>query len=159
MEQLLDQIRTWRRHLHAIPEIGFQEYKTSKYLYEELEKMGYQPLKITETGIAVYLDFHKEKTIASYKGFSSYGMHMKEYEIPTVVIFGLTTIHLKSSVLPEGDYDISARFVLEKDGQDWKMVKCTWGNIYKSGSVKAYDNYNGSMITYEGNYVGMLQFD
>ena len=64
MEQLLDQIRTWRRHLHAIPEIGFQEYKTSKYLYEELEKMGYQPLKITETGIAVYLDFHKEKTIA-----------------------------------------------------------------------------------------------
>ena len=42
MEQLLDQIRTWRRHLHAIPEIGFQEYKTSKYLYEELEKMGIQ---------------------------------------------------------------------------------------------------------------------
>ena len=28
MEQLLDQIRTWRRHLHAIPEIGFQEYET-----------------------------------------------------------------------------------------------------------------------------------
>ena len=39
MEQLLDQIRTWRRHLHAIPEIGFQEYKTSKYLYEELKKI------------------------------------------------------------------------------------------------------------------------
>ena len=55
MEELLDQIRTWRRHLHAIPEIGFQEYKTSKYLYEELEKMGYQPLKITEPGIAVYV--------------------------------------------------------------------------------------------------------
>ena len=75
------------------------------------------------------------------------------------LIFGLTTIHLRSSVLPEGDYDISTRFVLEKDGQDWKMVKCTWGNIYKSNSVKAYDNYNGSMITYEGEYVGMLQFD
>ena len=30
---------------------------------------------------------------------------------------------------------------------------------YLSGSVKAYDNYNGSMITYEGKYVGMLQFD
>lgn len=50
MEQLLDQIRTWRRHLHAIPEIGFQEYKTSKYLYEELKKMGYQPLKIIRDG-------------------------------------------------------------------------------------------------------------
>ena len=64
MKQLLDQIKEWRRHLHTIPEIGFQEYKTSAYLYEQLEKMGYQPQKITETGIAVYLDFHKEKTIA-----------------------------------------------------------------------------------------------
>lgn len=64
MEQLLDKIKEWRRHLHTIPEIGFQEYKTSTYLYEQLETMGYQPLKITETGIAVYLDFHKEKTIA-----------------------------------------------------------------------------------------------
>ena len=59
MKQLLDQIKEWRRHLHTIP-----EYKTSAYLYEQLEKMGYQPQKITETGIAVYLDFHKEKTIA-----------------------------------------------------------------------------------------------
>ena len=48
MEQLLDQIRTWRRHLHAIPEIGFQEYKTSKYLYEELKKMGYNGRRLIE---------------------------------------------------------------------------------------------------------------
>ena len=53
MKQLLDQIKEWRRQLHTIPEIGFQEYKTSAYLYEQLEKMGYQPQKITETGIAV----------------------------------------------------------------------------------------------------------
>lgn len=45
MKQLLDQIKEWRRHLHTIPEIGFQEYKTSAYLYEQLEKMGYQPQK------------------------------------------------------------------------------------------------------------------
>ena len=50
MEQLLDQIRTWRRHLHAIPEIGFQEYKTSKYLYEELEKNGVSAFKNNRNG-------------------------------------------------------------------------------------------------------------
>ena len=64
MKELLDQLKEWRRTLHAIPEIGFQEYKTSHYLFEELEKMGYHPMHITETGIAVYLDFQKEKTIA-----------------------------------------------------------------------------------------------
>ena len=52
MEQLLDQIRTWRRHLHAIPEIGFQEYKTSKYLYEELKKMN--------SGMTLHTDVHIE---------------------------------------------------------------------------------------------------
>lgn len=124
-------------------------------LYSTQSDNGSDKEKVKE----IYNDFHKEKTISSYKRFSSYGMHMKEYEVPTVVLFGLTTIHLKSAILPEGDYDISTRFVLEKDGQDWKMVKCTWGNIYKSNSVKVYDNYNGSMITYEGEYVGMLQFD
>lgn len=62
--QLLEKIKTWRRHLHAIPEIGFQEKKTALYLYNELKQMGYHPVYITETGIIVYLDFSKERTLA-----------------------------------------------------------------------------------------------
>lgn len=62
--QLLEKIRTWRRHLHAIPEIGFQEKKTASYLYDELKQMGYHPVYITETGIIVYLDFSKDYTLA-----------------------------------------------------------------------------------------------
>lgn len=135
--------------------------KTSDYTDKLLSLYSSQPDNGSDKSKVknIYKDFHNEKTISSYKKFSSYGMHMKAYEVPTVVLFGITAIHLTSSALPEGNYDISTRFVLEKDGQDWKIVKCTWGYIYKSGSVKAYDNYNGSMITYEGDYVGMLQFD
>lgn len=62
--QLLEKIKTWRRHLHAIPEIGFQEKKTASYLYDELTQMGYHPVYITETGIIVYLDFSKDRTLA-----------------------------------------------------------------------------------------------
>lgn len=62
--ELLNKIITWRRHLHQIPEIGFQEYQTSKYLFQELQRMGYSPLFVSETGIVVYLDFHQEKTLA-----------------------------------------------------------------------------------------------
>ena len=98
MEELLDQIRTWRRHLHAIPEIGFQEYKTSKYLYEELEKMGYQPLKITETGIAVYLDFHKEKTLA-------FRSDIDALEIEEQQVYHLK-VHIKEKCMPVVMMDI-----------------------------------------------------
>ena len=63
-EQLLEKIKIWRRHLHTIPEIGFQEKKTAAYLYDELKNMGYHPEYITATGIIVYLDFAGEKTLA-----------------------------------------------------------------------------------------------
>lgn len=62
--ELLEKIKNWRRYLHTIPEIGFQEQKTSHYLYDKLKKMGYEPIFITETGIIVFIDFGKEKTLA-----------------------------------------------------------------------------------------------
>ncbi|WP_296880523.1 M20 family metallopeptidase [Thomasclavelia sp.] len=61
---LLKQLTKWRRDLHQIPELGLQEFKTSKYLKEQLEKMGYQPISVLETGILVYLDCNKDKTLA-----------------------------------------------------------------------------------------------
>lgn len=61
---LFNKIEGWRRYLHTIPEIGFQEFKTSQYLFQELEKMGYHPVFITKTGIMVYIDYHQEKTLA-----------------------------------------------------------------------------------------------
>lgn len=60
----LTQIKKWRQELHQIPELGLQEFKTSKYLKEELFKMGYEPISILETGVLVYLDNHQDKTLA-----------------------------------------------------------------------------------------------
>src|SRR5512133_643567 len=42
--RLLDSIRTIRHHLHAHPELSFEEHKTSDYLTSRLEEMG---LKVT----------------------------------------------------------------------------------------------------------------
>lgn len=38
----LNEIKRWRQELHQIPELGLQEFKTSKYLKDELTKMGYE---------------------------------------------------------------------------------------------------------------------
>lgn len=58
--------------------------------------MGYQPLKITETGIAVYLDFHKGKTLAFRSDIDaleieeqtgvSLKVHIKEKCMPVVMM-------------------------------------------------------------------------
>ena len=36
-------IRTWRRHLHAQPELSGRERQTARYIAEQLSAMGYQP--------------------------------------------------------------------------------------------------------------------
>lgn len=49
--------------LHQIPELGFEEYKTSKYIYNQLQKMGYTPEYLFETGVSCYIDNKKPQSI------------------------------------------------------------------------------------------------
>ncbi|MEJ8307034.1 amidohydrolase [Saccharibacillus sacchari] len=35
-----EQVRQWRRHFHRHPELSFEEYETSRYIYEQLERIG-----------------------------------------------------------------------------------------------------------------------
>ena len=44
------------RDLHKIPEIGFQEHKTAKYIKNELTNLGFKVENITETGMKAVLD-------------------------------------------------------------------------------------------------------
>ncbi len=40
-----------RRHLHAHPELSFEEHETQKYVIEHLKAMGLEPLPIARTGV------------------------------------------------------------------------------------------------------------
>ncbi|MFV0559815.1 MAG: M20 family metallopeptidase [Enterococcus sp.] len=57
-------LATYRKELHQIPEIGFHEFKTSAYIYNELKEYGAKIHKVGATGIVVYFDKGKEHTIA-----------------------------------------------------------------------------------------------
>lgn len=49
-----DEIVTIRRHLHAHPELSFEEHRTSAYVYDKLVEFGLSPIKgIAGTGILV----------------------------------------------------------------------------------------------------------
>jgi len=45
-----------RRHIHANPELSYQEYETAKYVAEELRAMGIEPVEgVAETGVTALI--------------------------------------------------------------------------------------------------------
>jgi len=64
-KQHLDKIIEIRRHIHANPELSFQEYNTAEYITSILEKAGLQVTRIAKTGLVVLIQGGKPgKTIA-----------------------------------------------------------------------------------------------
>ena len=57
-------LKEYRMALHQIPEIGFREFKTKKYLYEQVKNSGAVIHEIGETGLLLYFDNQQEETIA-----------------------------------------------------------------------------------------------
>jgi hippurate hydrolase len=56
-------IENIRRDLHKIPEVGFKEYKTKKYILNYLKGRNLEIFEFSSTGIDVYFHFNKRKTI------------------------------------------------------------------------------------------------
>lgn len=57
-------MKNYRRSLHKIPETAYNEHKTRDYLVKELHSMGYSPTKIAKTGLYLFIDNKKDKTVA-----------------------------------------------------------------------------------------------
>lgn len=53
-----------RKDLHKIPESGFNEFKTQKYIFEYLEKLQLEPIKCAGTGVVCFIDMGKDETVA-----------------------------------------------------------------------------------------------
>ena len=63
INQMLNEMTEWRHDLHRIPEIGLEEYETSKYIKNKLKefkidfKDGY-----SNTGIVAWVDGNTNST-------------------------------------------------------------------------------------------------
>jgi len=56
-EDYFEEVLQLRRHIHANPELSFQEYETSKFVRETLEKFGYSGIEsIANTGLTVTVE-------------------------------------------------------------------------------------------------------
>lgn len=52
---LANEMTAWRRHLHAHPELGYKEFKTSDFVARQLTEWGIPFERLTETGIVATL--------------------------------------------------------------------------------------------------------
>ena len=49
--QITPEVIHWRRHLHANPELSYQEYETAKYVKNALESFGLSVHTLATTGL------------------------------------------------------------------------------------------------------------
>ena len=50
------QIRDWRRHLHANPELSYEEYETAAFVENQLKSLGLNPQRIGNTGVTAIIE-------------------------------------------------------------------------------------------------------
>ena len=109
-KQYFQEIKEIREHLHANPELSFQEVETSKYLIEKLKSWGMQiDKRWVETGFSVVLDSGKEgpcialradmdalpineKNDVPYKSKNSGVMHACGHDVHSACMMGVAKI-------------------------------------------------------------------
>lgn len=68
IENLTDEIINIRRYLHQIPELGFEEYKTSEYIAKYLEKLDVKVFKnVAQTGVLGYIEGSDSKRTIAFR--------------------------------------------------------------------------------------------
>ena len=53
VQNLLPELISWRRHLHAHPELGYEEYETQAFIMKTLESLDLSPYPAGDTGVGV----------------------------------------------------------------------------------------------------------
>lgn len=99
-----------RRHLHAHPELSFQEYHTAAFVKEQLQRLGLQPMTMANTGLVALIEGRNpgKKTVAlradmdalpiteqnevSYKSQNQGVMHACGHDVHTSSLLGTARI-------------------------------------------------------------------
>lgn len=105
---LKEQLIEWRRHFHAHPELGFQEYETSKSVKDFLRSEGIEYNEIAGTGIYAVIRGNGNKSIAlradmdalpledrkgcPYSSIISGKMHACGHDAHTTILMGAAKI-------------------------------------------------------------------
>lgn len=131
---LSKQITQWRRHLHANPELGFQEVKTARFITSRLQELGLEPrVNVGRTGVVASLGTGKpcialradmdalpiqdSKKTQKYKSIKKGVMHACGHDAHVAMLLGAATILTRNrDIVSKGEI----RFIFQpyEEGQD-----------------------------------------
>jgi amidohydrolase len=122
-----EQVVKWRRHLHANPELSYQEFNTVKYVEEQLKAMGLTPIPMATTGLIVDLQGKNpgKKTVAlradldalpivetnevSYRSTKPGVMHACGHDVHTASLLG--TVKILNEI--KNEFEGTIRFLFQ----------------------------------------------
>lgn len=79
----INKVIEYRRILHTIPEIGFDLFKTSKFIKNELESMSFKTEEVAKTGIVAFIKGELNETIAFRSDMDALNVE-EENDIPFI---------------------------------------------------------------------------
>jgi len=131
-QDLHDQMTQWRRHLHANPEFGFEEHKTSAFVAQKLREFGFDNIETGIGGTGVVASLTKgtsnraigfradmdalritEAGTPDYISQSPGVMHACGHDGHTAMLLGAAK-HL----IETGDFDGTIRFIFQP-AEEW----------------------------------------
>lgn len=108
--QLHQELSAIRRHLHAHPELSFEEYQTAQYIENKLRELGLEPQRMANTGVVAMLRGNRsngktmalradidalpiqEKNTCDYASQNPGVMHACGHDVHTTSLLGAATI-------------------------------------------------------------------
>ena len=135
-----NELIAWRRDFHENPELGFQEFRTSKVIKEFLKSEGIPYIEVATTGVCALIKGAKEgKTIAlradidalpiqdkkqcSYKSKVEGKMHACGHDAHTTILLGAAKILNKHKDLLKGNVKLLFEPAEETVGGSRFMIK------------------------------------
>lgn len=121
-KEIIPQVVEWRRHLHQHPEVSFQEFKTTEYIIEQIEKLPAVTYKrIAKTGVVAYLEGAKpgpvialradidalampEMTKEAFKSVNEGVMHACGHDSHTAMLLGALYVMSRNQASLAGKY-------------------------------------------------------
>jgi len=162
INQMQEEMKTWRQDLHRIPEIGLEEYKTSSYIKEKLKKWnieykdGYSNTGIvalikgtkgnSDKSIGLRADFDAlpmtEKNNFDYKSTNKGMMHACGHDGHTAMLLGA------AKYLSENpDFDGTVHFIFQPGEEGFgggeKMIQDGLFKDFNIDEVYALHNWPG----------------
>ena len=175
INQMQDEMKTWRRDLHRIPEIGLKEYKTSSYIKEKLKtwdieyKDGYSNTGVvawvkgakgnSDKSIGLRADFDAlpmtEKNNFDHKSTNAGMMHACGHDGHTSMLLGA------AKYLSENpDFDGTVHFIFQPGEEGFgggeKMIQDGLFQDFKIDEVYALHNWPGLKLGQFGVSTGPM---